>query len=348
MHKKILIIGANGFIGSGLVTRILADTDSEVFCVDLSTNKLSHCLGHDRFRFYDLDITIQHEAIEALLKKCDIVFPLAAIANPRMYVTNPIEVFELDFEANLRIIKWCVKHGKRLIFPSTSEVYGMSGETSFNEDTTNFVLGPISKQRWIYSCSKQLLDRVIYAYGEKNQLDYSIFRPFNFIGPKLDDIKSVNNSRSITQFLHNIFNKKPIKLVDGGKSKRCFTFIDDGIDALMRILENKNGNASKRIFNIGNPKENYSLKEVANITVEVLSEFDKDLAQSVAIEDVSAKDYYGESYQDVENRTPCIKSTQTLLNWDPKICLKDAIRNTINFHVNGIDKDAEMLKCSKK
>ena len=98
---------------------------------------------------------------------------------------NPLRVFELDFEENLKIIRDCVKYNKRIIFPSTSEVYGMCTDKNFDEDSSNPVVGPINKQRWIYSVSKQLLDRVIWAYGDKNGLKFTLFRPFNWMGPRL-------------------------------------------------------------------------------------------------------------------------------------------------------------------
>lgn len=95
------------------------------------------------------------------------VLPLVAIATPIEYTRNPLRVFELDFEENLKIIRYCVKYRKRIIFPSTSEVYGMCTDNVFDEDSSNLIVGPVNKPRWIYSVSKQLLDRVIWAYGEK-------------------------------------------------------------------------------------------------------------------------------------------------------------------------------------
>ena len=134
------------------------------------------------------------------------MLPLVAIATPADYVTRPLEVFELDFEANLPIVRACVKRGKRLVFPSTSEVYGMCADEKFDTASSNLVLGPIQKQRWIYSCCKQLIDRVIWAYGESGQLDFTLFRPFNWVGPGLDDLHAAKegSSRVITQFLGNV------------------------------------------------------------------------------------------------------------------------------------------------
>ena len=133
------------------------------------------------------------------------------------------------------------------------------------------MLGPIDKQRWIYSCSKQLMDRVIWAYGSMGQLDFTLFRPFNWIGAGLDSIHTAKegSSRVITQFLGHIVRGEPIKLVDGGAQKRAFTYIDDGIDALMRIIENQDGVATGKIYNIGNPANNFSVRELATMMLEL-------------------------------------------------------------------------------
>lgn len=168
------------------------------------------------------------------------MLPLVAIATPIEYTRNPLRVFELDFEENLRIIRYCVKYRKRIIFPSTSEVYGMCSDKYFDEDHSNLIVGPVNKPRWIYSVSKQLLDRVIWAYGEKEGLQFTLFRPFNWMGPRLDNLNAarIGSSRAITQLILNLVEGSPIKLIDGGKQKRCFTDIRDGIEALYRIIEN--------------------------------------------------------------------------------------------------------------
>ena len=177
------------------------------------------------------------------------MLPLAAIANPATYVNDPLSVFELDFEANLEIVRLCVKHKKRLIFPSTSEVYGMSADSPYDEETSTLVTGPIAKERWIYSCSKQMMDRVIYAYGKHHGLPFTLFRPFNWFGPGLDNVWVRDKSnRVVTKFLSNILHKKDLVLVDGGGQKRCFLYIDDAIEAMMKIIENKNDCAFRTHF----------------------------------------------------------------------------------------------------
>lgn len=325
---------------------MLAKTPHEVYAVDLDTHKLTPCLSHSRFHFYERDLLIHHTDIQYFVRKCDIIFPLVAIATPESYVTHPLSIFELDFEANLQVIRWCVQYQKRVIFPSTSEVYGMATDEVFEEHTTHFIVGPIEKQRWIYSCCKQLIDRMLYAYGFEKSLDYTIFRPFNFIGAKLDDVRNDAGSRLLTQFLHNIFHHQPITLVDGGKNCRCFTYIEDGIDCLLRIIENKNHCATRGIFNIGNPNENYSVAEVAQTLKTILAEFDPALAASVQTQVVSAEAYYGEGYQDVAQRVPSIREAQTKLGWSPRTSFPDALRKILQYHFQGIDSDAQLLLSS--
>ena len=249
--KKILILGVNGFIGHHLSQRILASTDWSVYGMDMASERVEDLMDNPRFKFFEGDITINREWIEYHIRKCDVILPLVAIATPATYVREPLRVFELDFEANLPIVRACVKHRKRLLFPSTSEVYGMCADDEFDPESSPLVYGPINKPRWIYACSKQLMDRIIHAYGTGEGLDYTLFRPFNWIGPGLDSIHTAKegSSRVITQFLGHIVRGEPIRLVDGGSQKRAFTYVDDGIDALMRIIENPQGRATGRIYN---------------------------------------------------------------------------------------------------
>ena len=337
MALKIMILGANGFIGSAITGAILRERDWEVYGIDLSDNKLGDLPKDERFHFVEGDITINKEWVEYHVKKCDVVIPLVAIANPAQYVTHPLKVFELDFEANVEVVRHCVKYGKRLIFPSTSEVYGMSPDAVLDEESSTLVYGPINKQRWIYAASKQLLDRVIFAYGVRGDLDYTLFRPFNFIGPNLDNIEEPKegSSRVFTQFLSNVLYRRPIKLVDGGRQKRSFTYIDDAIEALLTIIENEGGRASRGIFNIGNPDNCVSIRELAERTIAIAQEFAelRELTKSTEIIEVSAGEYYGKYYQDIQVRVPAIEAARRTLGWSPSTDLDTAIRRTIDYYV---------------
>ncbi len=345
MSLKVLILGVNGFIGNALTHTILKNTDWEVYGMDMSTNKLGESLGHPRFHFLEGDISIHKEWIEYHVKKCDVVLPLVAIANPATYVKDPLRVFELDFEANLEIVRQCVQYKTRVLFPSTSEVYGMCEDAAFDEESSHMVLGPIQKERWIYSCSKQLLDRVIYAYGKHQDLAFTLFRPFNWIGPKQDNVYETKegSSRVVSQFISHIIHRKDIQLVDGGSQRRSFTFLDDGLDCLLKIIENKEGAADGRIFNIGNPANDLSIKELANLLLELAKDYPKyaERANSIKIVDVESASYYGKGYQDILTRVPSIKNAEQYLGWRPTTDLKTALKKTLDYYLGDEPHDLE-------
>ncbi|MBI1827823.1 MAG: bifunctional UDP-4-amino-4-deoxy-L-arabinose formyltransferase/UDP-glucuronic acid oxidase ArnA [Planctomycetes bacterium] len=350
----VLVLGVNGFIGNALSERLLRDDKYEVHGMDLRADHIGHLLGRPGFHFEEGDISIHREWLEYHIKKCDVVLPLVAIATPIEYVRNPIRVFELDFEENLRVVRHCVKYKKRLIFPSTSEVYGMCDEEEFDEDNSKLVLGPIRMQRWIYSCCKQLLDRVIWAYGQKEGLRFSLFRPFNWIGPKLDSLSSarIGSSRAITQMILNLVEGQPIRLIDGGAQKRCFTDVSEGVECLHRIIENKDHECEGRIFNIGNPENESSIKELAGMLV---VKFEQHPLRSqfppfAGFLELESESYYGVGYQDVQHRRPSIRNAQKHLNWTPKIPLEDSVGTTLDFflreYVAAEDKEQAIVQKS--
>lgn len=340
-RKRVLILGVNGFIGNHLTERLLADGHYDIYGLDISSSAVSRFIndprfGDDqRFHFVEGDISIHTEWIEYHIKKCDIILPLVAIATPIEYTRNPLRVFELDFEENLKIVRYCVKYNKRIIFPSTSEVYGMCDDKEFDEDNSRLIVGPINKQRWIYSVSKQLLDRVIWAYGAKEGLKFTLFRPFNWMGPRLDSLHSarIGSSRAITQLILNLVEGSPIKLVDGGAQKRCFTDIKDGIEALFRIIENKDEKCDGQIINIGNPTNEASIAQLADM---LLVSFEKHPLRKLfppfaGLKKIESSSYYGKGYQDVEHRRPSIENARRLLDWEPTIDMKQTIDETLDF-----------------
>jgi nucleoside-diphosphate-sugar epimerase len=346
--KRILILGVNGFIGHHLSKRILATTDWDVYGMDMQTERIADLLEEPRFHFFEGDITINREWIEYHIRKCDTVLPLVAIATPATYVKEPLRVFELDFEANLPIVRACVRHKKRLVFPSTSEVYGMSPDRQFDPEDSPLVYGPINRQRWIYACSKQLMDRVIWAYGDKEGLDFTLFRPFNWIGAGLDSLATPKegSSRVVTQFFGHIVRGEKIQLVDGGRQKRAFTYIDDGIDALIAVIANKNGIASRKIYNIGNPKNNISVRELAEQMVKLALDYPeyRDAARKVRIVKTTADRYYGRGYQDMQNRVPKIDNTMRELVWRPRVAMREALKRIYDAYRTDIAEARHLVK----
>jgi UDP-4-amino-4-deoxy-L-arabinose formyltransferase/UDP-glucuronic acid dehydrogenase (UDP-4-keto-hexauronic acid decarboxylating) len=342
-RTRVLILGVNGFIGNHLSERLLREDNYEIFGLDISSDAISRFMDNPHFHFVEGDISIHSEWIEYHIKKCDVILPLVAIATPIEYTRNPLRVFELDFEENLKIVRDCVKYKKRIIFPSTSEVYGLCDDKEFEEDSSRLIVGPINKQRWIYSVSKQLLDRVIWAYGAKEGLRFTLFRPFNWMGPRLDNLDAarIGSSRAITQLILNLVEGSPIKLVDGGEQKRCFTDINDGIEALFRIIENKENRCDGQIVNIGNPTNEASIRELAEM---LLHSFEAHPLRDqfppfAGFKSVESSSYYGKGYQDVEHRTPSIKNAKRLLNWTPEVSMDKTVDKTLDFFLRSVNPD---------
>ncbi len=347
---KVFIVGTNGFIGSSLAKRILATTDWQVVGLDLGNDRLETLLSNPQFTFKQGDMVIDRDWVDRQIEICDVVLPLAACALPSQYINNPLAVFELDFEENLRIVRQCFEKRTRVIFPSTSEVYGMCQDEHFNEETSLLILGPIAKQRWIYSCGKQMLDRVIWAYGSEG-LNFTLFRPFNWFGPNLDNIQNSGKGRArvVTQFLGNLLRGEPIHLVDGGHQRRCFTYIDDGVDALIRIIENSNGAADGQIFNIGNPNNDFSIGELAQQLVSTLAEFPgwEHIRLTKKIQAESSDQYYGQGYQDVQVRRPDVTLACTLLAWEPTVPMDAGLRKTVSFYLQQNTQPLPLKKSQK-
>ncbi|TAN44936.1 MAG: bifunctional UDP-4-keto-pentose/UDP-xylose synthase [Nitrospirae bacterium] len=334
---RVFVIGANGFIGHHLIGRILSETNWDVSGIDVHSHRLVHHLQDDRFHFLEGDMRAHEAWIEERIKESDVVLPLVSIATPALYIREPLKVFELNFEENLKIIRTCVRHRKYLVFPSTSEVYGLCPDDELREDAGRHVFGNVESQRWIYGVSKHLLERVIWAYGIHEGLKFTIVRPFNWIGPGLDGADAARSgaARVVTQFIWNLLNGEPLRLVNGGEQRRCFTYISDGIDCLMAILGCKDARCHGQIFNIGNPSADLSIRELAGMIVGICGESPlrpKQLPVPGLI-DVPHEVYYGPSYQDIPERKPSISKARDILGWTPKVGIEEALKTTVDFYL---------------
>lgn len=342
---KIFITGINGFVGSHLLRAILKNTDWQVQGFDLHENNLAEFKNNPQFSMKTGDMFKETAWLEQAVKENDVVVPLAGVARPAFYIAHPLKTFEMDFEQNLKIVRACAKYHKRVIFPSTSEVYGMPTENSrvMIEDESTLTLGPIKKSRWIYSCSKQMMDRVIFACGQEEGLQFSIFRPFNWIGPGLDTFKEAaeHKARSITQFIYDILYTGKINLVGGGSQKRSFIWVGDGVDGLITIIKNEGGKADGEIFNIGNPANHYSIKELAVMIRDEMKKIPQfaEKAEKAQLIDVPAAQYYGKNYDDMQDRVPSVQKIKDVLGWQPKVTLREAIKLTLQWQAEQLKKD---------
>ena len=340
MQPPVLFIpGCSGFIGSHLLERILATTGYRVVGMDRSCEKIRHLLANDRLEFVRSDV-YSCQTIGTFVKSCDIVISLAALCNPSLYNTIPITVIDNNFTQPRDLVRSCAEQGKRLIHFSTCEVYGRTlsgylggkGEEPFREDESPYLLGPIGAQRWTYACAKQLLERLIYAYGREQGLHYTIVRPFNFIGPRMDYIPGIDGDgvpRVVACFMEALLFNRPLRLVDGGRSRRVFTYIDDAVDAVMAMIERPD-RADRQVFNIGNPANELTIAELARRMAALYAELaPAGAARTAGIVSISAEEFYGPGYEDSDRRIPDVSKARERLGWIPKTAIDDALRATI-------------------
>jgi len=331
----ILVLGAGGFIGSHL-TEKLVNAGTEVVAVDTTAEKIPPAIL-EKITFYKWDIREHRHDVAQLVKEAGLVIDLIAYANPSIYLDSPLEVVNLNFFENLRIVEYCLKYHKRLMQFSTCEVYGMSGgsDEPFSEEVTPLIMGPICCHRWIYASGKQFLERIIHAYGMKEELDYSVIRPFNFIGPKIDYLKigGINGiPRVFSLFLSALIEGSPLYLVDGGENRRCFTYIDDAIRGIMMVVENEKGIFDKSIVNVGNPNNEASMKQLAELMAKTYTELTGKPCAST-IETVDGEVFYGQGYQDCDRRIPNISKLRAS-GWEPEISLDETIRRSMAYYLN--------------
>jgi UDP-apiose/xylose synthase len=341
---KVLLLGAGGFIGSHLVEHLLAETGHEVIGLDLGVEKLDGIAtiqNDDRFEFHHTDIRTAAKLLDNLVRRCDVVVDLIAYANPSIYVSAPLEVFELNFVQNMNVVTACVAHRKRLIQYSSAEVYGKAGtDTHCREDGTDSVFGPVGKQRWIYATAKLMLERLLYAHGVAGDLEYTIVRPFNFVGSRIDYLvpaDAVRGPRVFPHFMSALLTGGPIRLVDGGAVHRTFLHIEDANRAF-RILLERTEDARNQIFNVGNPGNNITIRELAMAMIEIYEELTGQPARSQVVT-TSGEAFYGPGYEDGDRRPPDISKLRAL-GWAPQHDLRSTLRDAMLYYLDESNAEA--------
>jgi UDP-apiose/xylose synthase len=336
----LCILGCGGFIGSHLLDRLLPLPGVKVIGIDTASQKIRKHLHHPSLTFFKMDIQDKARVRECI-QQCDTVISLAALCTPSLYNTVPLRVIEHNYSIPQEVVAMCSAMKKRLVQFSTCEVYGRTIESHsknvaenkvapFVEDQTPLVMGPIGAQRWTYACAKQLLERAIFAHHFEFGLDYTIIRPFNFIGPRMDFIPGIDGEgipRVAACFMEALLRGRPLKLVDGGVSRRCFTYIGDAIDAVMAIIDNPD-KAGGHIFNIGNPSNETTIQALAVRMKEIYETLARP-QKTAEIVSTTAEEFYGKGYEDCDRRIPDITKAEELLGFRPKIGLEEALTKTI-------------------
>lgn len=328
--RRIAVLGAGGFIGSHLAPALAARFGCEIDAVDLNLDKL---VAEDP-RLHRRQARIEEPGVaEEITGRSSLVISLTALCNPSLYSTRPLEVIDASFTHLLPLVKLCAARHVRLIHFSTAEVYGRraldaAGEPTLemHEDDSCSVLGPVHRERWTYACAKQLMERVIFAHGQHHELEFSIVRPFNTIGPRMDYLPGVDGEgipRVLACFIHQLLRGEPLRLVEGGQQRRAFMDVSDMVEAVCRMVERREA-CRGQILNLGNPANELSIAELASLLSREFSALVPE-ARAACFEHVSAAEFYGEGYDDTAQRVPDIGKARRLLDWEPRVGLREML-----------------------
>lgn len=334
---KILVLGGGGFVGSHLVERLSQDPDLKVSSFDSNHEKLVEALGErGGVSIIDGDIAVDLGKVQSLIRGSDLVIDLIAHANPSLYVSNPLDVVDLNFHMNLEIVDACSKWCKDIVQFSSCEVYGPTlGRTeAFSEDHSALITGPVLETRWIYASAKQLLERIVAAKGGRGDFLYAIIRPFNFIGPRIDYLPregDMGGPRVFSHFMAALLAERALYLVNGGLQMRSYTDIRDAVEGIMIVIRGLGGRFRGQVVNVGNPGNEMSIKGLALLMKEIYAELTGKPSRSEMLE-ISGEQFYGKGYADCDRRIPDA-SKLVSAGWEPKYGLRDAVKNAMGYYI---------------
>lgn len=306
--EKILVTGAMGFVGSHWCEHLL-QKGKFVYGFDLGL-KNKKLLEYDNFIFIQ-DTVKDFQLLERLVKEVDCVCHFAGIAEPRQYIESPRKVIDITAIVGLKIIDMCRYMGKLFFLTSTSEIYGKSPNIPFKEDDDR-VLGSTAKHRWCYSTSKALLEHYLEACAQSRELDFIIVRLFNVYGPYL-------KGRVVSNFVENALEGKDLIVEGNGSQTRCFTYIDDMIEAFDLLCNTPK--CRNNVFNVGNPVES-SIVELAETTIDAANSSSKIIYKNHGT-------VYGRKYEDIPRRVPDITKISNFTGWEPKTDLSTGLRKYV-------------------
>ncbi|MDJ0765541.1 MAG: GDP-mannose 4,6-dehydratase [Myxococcota bacterium] len=310
---KFLVTGAMGFVGSHWCEHLLRK-GKKVFGLDLGPF-YPELLEHPNFVFAQ-DTIKNYQLLKNLVDRVDCVCHFAGIAEPQQYIQFPRKVIDITAVVGLNLIEMCRCTGKLFLFTSTSEIYGKSDALPFKEDGDR-VLGATTTKRWCYSSSKAVLEHYLDACARARELDHITVRLFNIYGPRL-------HGRVISTFIEDAMRGRDLVIHGNGEQTRCFTYVDDMVEAFDRLVSNRE--CYNSVFNVGNPIET-SMKMLASTVQQVA-------ASNSIIRNVNYDQAYGSSYEDIPRRVPDISKITRFTGWTPATSLERGIAATIAY-ING-------------
>jgi len=317
---RALITGGAGFVGSHLAETLLREGHEVLVLDDLSTGSIEnieHLKPHDRFH-YAIDSVFEPITAE-LIDRADTVFHLAAAVGVRLIVESPVNTIETNVHGTERVLGLANKKKKKVVIASTSEVYGKSDAVPFGEDH-DLVMGPTSKGRWSYACSKAIDEFLALAYYKEKGLPVVIVRLFNTVGPR----QTGRYGMVIPNFVRQALKGEPITVFGDGTQSRCFTYVGDVVGALARLAVTDS--AVGRVFNVGNDRHEISILDLAKRIKEKTG-------SKSAIELVPYDKAYEEGFEDMPRRVPDLTRIREAIGYEPKVDL-DEILDRVIAHFN--------------
>lgn len=313
-----LITGGAGFVGSHLAEFLLERGD-EVYVVDnLSTGSivnLDGCRDHPNFH-YEIADALGAPILAELVDRCDRIYHLAAAVGVKLIVDDPVRTIETNISGTETILQLASKKKKPVLITSTSEVYGKSAAIPFREDG-DMVLGPTSKGRWAYACSKAVDEFLAIAYCSSRGLPTVIVRLFNTVGPR----QTGQYGMVVPSFVCQALAGKPITVYGDGKQSRCFGFVGDVVPALVGLMDHPK--CYGQVFNVGNDQE---------ITIEGLAEMVRDRVDpSVEIRYIPYSEAYGAEFEDMQRRVPDLSKIKKAIGYEPKTQIEEIIDKVVAY-----------------
>jgi UDP-glucose 4-epimerase len=315
---RVLITGGAGFIGSHLADAYIARGDEVFVLDDLSTGSIDnirHLRGDPRFH-YTIESVHHGPTVAELVDQCDVVFHLAAAVGVRLIVESPVRTIETNVHGTEVVLNKANKKKKKVLIASTSEVYGLSDQVPFREDG-NLVLGPTSRGRWSYACSKAIDEFLALAYWRERKLPTVIVRLFNTVGPR----QTGQYGMVVPTFIKQALLHRPITIHGTGEQSRCFAEVSDVVRALIALMDHPG--AVGEVFNIGSDEE---------VTIRALAERVKSLTGSSSeIITIPYEQAYGEGFEDMPRRVPDISKVNELIGYRPTKSLDEILRRVIEY-----------------
>jgi dTDP-alpha-D-glucuronic acid decarboxylase len=316
--SNVVVTGGYGFIGSHLVSALLNRGDS-VTVFDFAKNNRDTSIDFDQhanFRFVQGDVTDLTALEEVLSPGVDTVFHLAAVVGVKNYLNDPLRVLDVNVIGTRNVLELSHRHGIRVLFASTSEVFGKNPNPPFAEDDDR-VLGSSRTARWSYSTSKGMAEHLVFAMHAAYGLPVTVVRYFNVYGPRQSPIFVVSQS------IHRILNGLEPLLYDSGAQSRCFTYVDDAVAGT--LLASESTAAIGEAFNIGSMTET-TVGDVVDLAIKIAN------VDSVSgVESVDTATQYGGRYEDIPRRIPDSTKAQRELGWRLQVDVEEGLRRTIDW-----------------